>query len=195
MSVIRVVWREVAYKMALTGILKPKYVGEDRKVKAEKFAGVTFKGCYFVCASIYGFRLIQTADYAPAVLGGSGDTKNCWLDWENQPVTEQQKWYYLVSLAYHVQSLVFHCFQTRNDFLDGDMEDVYQHALVTQSLEAVVAARLFESCGPCTGPARQIKARGEKNCFVWQVAWCSTAGPNILAFLQIVFHETDNDEQ
>eukprot|EP00964_Phaeocystis_antarctica_P052642 scaffold30839_cov27-Phaeocystis_antarctica.AAC.1 len=58
-------------------------------------------------------------------------------------------------------------------------------------------SRFAARCGNClkvAGPARD-EARGEKNCFVWQVPTCSTAGPNILAVSQVVFHQTDNDEQ
>jgi ceramide synthetase len=118
MSVVRIIWRKVAYQAAIDWILKEKYTGDVRSMKAEKFASTTFKGAYFLCAAAFGFRQILAADYAPPALGGSGSTKYLWLDWENQTVTEEQKLYHLISLAYHVQSLVFHLFQTRNDFVE-----------------------------------------------------------------------------
>ena len=39
------------------------------------------------------------------------------------------------------------------------------------------------------------EARGEKNCFVWQVPSSQRLPQMYLAIWQIILHETDNDEQ
>ena len=61
--------------------------GEQRRVKAEKFAGVSFKGAYFICAAAFGYYLVTKSEYAPGTVGGSGHTKYCWLNWTEQGIT------------------------------------------------------------------------------------------------------------
>jgi hypothetical protein len=98
---------------------KKAWTPAGRKDRVERFATVCFKFLYFLIITVWGYILLKDQSWFPPILGGSGDVRNCWVDYPFPVPLPSLKEYYMVELAYHVQSLLYHLFMPhRNDFLE-----------------------------------------------------------------------------
>jgi len=92
----------------------------DRSERVDRFGVVMFKFVYFACASAYGLWLLSSEPWFPRGMGGEGSLEALWEGIPNQPSTPGIKFYYMISMAYHLHSLVYHAFiiPKRNDYLE-----------------------------------------------------------------------------
>ena len=78
-----------------------------------------FRLCFFIYTTIYGYITLKSTSWLPPELGGSGVISTAWNGWPYSAITDSVKRYYLLSLSYHVHSLVFHVLTARrNDFIE-----------------------------------------------------------------------------
>jgi hypothetical protein len=56
---------------------------------------------------VWGIKLLRQTSWLPWVLGGTGDTTNCWVGYPFQEPFDGVKEYYLFQLGYHCHSLIF----------------------------------------------------------------------------------------
>ncbi|KAH3743243.1 Ceramide synthase hyl-1 [Pelomyxa schiedti] len=84
---------------------------------------------YYVPATLFGWYALYDKEWVPGVVvpGASGDTRNCWRDlWNQNNDYTSVKMYYMFSLGYALQSLVFLIIRKhRRDFI----EMAFHHAL------------------------------------------------------------------
>jgi len=87
-------------------IRQNEWTEEERKEKISRFADNSFKFLYYSIITFWGWTLIRSTPWCPPILGGSGETKNAWLDYPFQESIPYIKEYYLVQLGYHVHNLL-----------------------------------------------------------------------------------------
>jgi len=113
-------------------ILSPKYVGKERDERAHRFGVCGFKFSYFVFSVCFGYYVFKDADFLPWVLGGSGDTVNCWVNYPYQKLDIPFfKEYYMIQLSYHAHSLIAQLSMIhRTDFLEMVLHHILSIALL-----------------------------------------------------------------
>ncbi|MES1915879.1 MAG: hypothetical protein MHM6MM_007763 [Cercozoa sp. M6MM] len=122
-------------------VLKPKFVGQERQVRAERFATVVFKGIYFALIVTLGVWLFvyggaptvlderadnyvgSPAPWMPASLGGEPDASvefPLLHRWDTRNFAPLVRLYYMIAGGYHLHSLVFHVglVARRSDFYE-----------------------------------------------------------------------------
>jgi hypothetical protein len=116
---VRFVFSPLGNYMLPTLSRKKTWTPAGRQDRVERFATVCFKFLYFLIITTWGYILLKDQSWFPPILGGSGDVQHAWDDFPCPPVLHGLTAYYMIELAYHVQSLVYHLFMPhRNDFLE-----------------------------------------------------------------------------
>ena len=85
-----------------------KYTGKDRHDRAFKMSKYVFKGLYFLFINIFGYLVLKDLDFTPASLFGSGDSTKTFKKYPYVEYAPILKYYYLISLSYHIDSFVSH---------------------------------------------------------------------------------------
>ena len=108
----------------------PKYTGQDRIDRAIKMSKYVYKGLYFVSISLFGFFVLKDLEFTPSSLLGSGDSITTFSKYPYVEYAPILKYYYLISLSYHIDSFVTHITEPpRSDF--GEM---FLHHFLTMCL-------------------------------------------------------------
>lgn len=98
----------LAHKLLMPSAIKRKWSPEVLQDRIERWCTVCFKLLYFVCATAFGFYVLLDAPWMPSSLGGRGTKASVFEDYPFSKPTPLLSEYYLIELAYHVQSLLFH---------------------------------------------------------------------------------------
>eukprot|EP01102_Stenamoeba_stenopodia_P022698 TRINITY_DN9552_c0_g1_i1.p1 TRINITY_DN9552_c0_g1~~TRINITY_DN9552_c0_g1_i1.p1 ORF type:complete len:373 (+),score=68.41 TRINITY_DN9552_c0_g1_i1:136-1254(+) len=133
LSGLRIYLTKTLFARLGEALVNPKYKGEERAERVSRWATVFFKFNFFVIFSYLGYLFLRGKEWVPPSLFGAenGSIENCFTGY---PFGEQVPWlreYYLVSLAYHGHSLLFHLLtKRRNDFLEMLLHHVMAVALI-----------------------------------------------------------------
>eukprot|EP00160_Parvularia_atlantis_P013811 Unigene3081_Nuclearia_a/m.9465 Unigene3081_Nuclearia_a/g.9465 ORF Unigene3081_Nuclearia_a/g.9465 Unigene3081_Nuclearia_a/m.9465 type:complete len:372 (+) Unigene3081_Nuclearia_a:176-1291(+) len=135
MCVLRVVLTQTVFLWFGEYVIDPRFKGDDRVDRVSKFATVFFKFLFFAVYTVVGFYLLLDKEWTMPAMGGSGSIVNAFLGYPFQEQMPYIKEYYLVSLAYHLHSLLFHVFvsKRRNDFLEMLLHHVVAVMLISFS--------------------------------------------------------------
>jgi len=96
-----------------------KYDEKSKADRISRFGTVGAKLCYFLFAGVWGFSVLKDKPWTPPIFGGSGASIECWTELPYHVVPEDVRLYYMISLAYHTHSLIFHVSgERRNDFME-----------------------------------------------------------------------------
>jgi hypothetical protein len=97
---------------------KNKWDPETRFHKVDRFSIVSFKFCFFLFVSIYGYFLLRDKEWVPPIIGGTGDVALTFKE-EMLELDPGVKTYYLIQLGYHTHSFLFQFRMThRADFFE-----------------------------------------------------------------------------
>jgi len=116
-------------------VMSPKYVGKEREERVLRFGVCGFKFMYFVSIVSFGVYTFKNADFLPWVMGGTGDTANCWVNYPYQSIEVPfLKEYYMIQLSYHAHSLIAQISMIhRTDFLEMVLHHLLAIALLAIS--------------------------------------------------------------
>ncbi|CEO98692.1 hypothetical protein PBRA_006806 [Plasmodiophora brassicae] len=126
-------WPSVPIALAMVGVrlfmvrtLRPlgraalpatKWEPEEYAKRVDRVLHVLFKLCYFVIATPVGWYILKDEPWMPPSMGGTGDVIHCWTNFPHHAMPDAIHWYYVVSLGYHLHSLLYQLGSTRrNDF-------------------------------------------------------------------------------
>jgi len=123
------------FQMLGSIVLAPKYVGKEREERVHRFGVCGFKFVYFVSIVAFGVYSFKNADFVPWVMGGEGETANCWVNYPFQSIDVPfLKEYYMIQLSYHAHSLIAQLSMVhRNDFLEMALHHLLAIALLAIS--------------------------------------------------------------
>lgn len=101
--VAQLLWRPLSSPVVRAAIPKKARWSESVwGAKIERCCDAIFKCVYFSALSIWGFALLREEGYTPWVLGGSGDTRNCWTeDSVGQPLRQ----FYMFAFGFHLSEM------------------------------------------------------------------------------------------
>jgi len=104
---------------------KDKWPKLERQERVTRWGHVCVKLLYYIIVTYWGLNLLRKTSWLPWVLGGDGDTKNCWVGYPFQEPFEGVKEYYLFQLGYHCHSLLFlFWLKRRGDFLEMTLHHI-----------------------------------------------------------------------
>mmetsp|Transcript_10993 Transcript_10993/g.12033 ORF Transcript_10993/g.12033 Transcript_10993/m.12033 type:complete len:377 (-) Transcript_10993:684-1814(-) len=100
-------------------ILKPCAESEIRP-RAEKMTTSLFKTLFYIFIVSWAYIMLKDTEFLGSQFGGSGDFKNIWKGFPYHDYPDGTRLYYMVSFAYHAQSLFFHVLisEPRNDYME-----------------------------------------------------------------------------
>jgi len=105
--------------------------------RREKFQHCIFLVVYYVAATLLGWWVLVDKPWVPGIIipGASGDVANCWKNfWTQYNDDFGVRMYYMVSLGYAFQSLVYLIIRKhRRDFLEMALHHALEIALITYS--------------------------------------------------------------
>ena len=108
-----------------------KYEGEELERKIKKCSKGVFKIFYFTFTFFLGWIwVLNETSFNPPLMLGNGELMTVFSDW---PYTEMPKWmkfYYILSLSYYLEDLVYHVFQPPN----SDYFEMILHHIITSML-------------------------------------------------------------
>mmetsp|Transcript_4972 Transcript_4972/g.10893 ORF Transcript_4972/g.10893 Transcript_4972/m.10893 type:complete len:320 (-) Transcript_4972:287-1246(-) len=90
-------------------VKKGKWSEEVYEAKLHRFGSAIFKAVWFGSFSLYTYYIVlKDASWFPPILGGSGDSKNCWSEgYPFQLISEEFRFYYCLATGYHASELLF----------------------------------------------------------------------------------------
>eukprot|EP01105_Mastigella_eilhardi_P006175 TRINITY_DN17785_c0_g1_i1.p1 TRINITY_DN17785_c0_g1~~TRINITY_DN17785_c0_g1_i1.p1 ORF type:complete len:388 (-),score=116.67 TRINITY_DN17785_c0_g1_i1:50-1144(-) len=171
--------RIIAYKLLLVPAatvavkMQPGWDVSQLNQRREKFQHCLFLCFYYAGATAYGWYVLVDKPWVPAAMvpGATGETVNCWRGFWTQTVQPEVLTYYLLSLGYALQSLVYLvCRKHRRDFLEMFLHHSLEISLIAYSYlygymrigTLVLAVHdvgdVFINITRCTNEARYIKS-------------------------------------
>ena len=98
-----------------------RYLNQPTKMK--KFQESLWRFAFYLIMWIYGLNVLYDKSWF-------WETKNCWIDYPKQYVTEDIYWYYTIELGFYFSLLVTQFF----DIKRKDFFQMFLHHVVTISL-------------------------------------------------------------
>ena len=130
--VLSIVFTRV-YRPVAELLVSEKYKGRERQFKVEKMIDCTFKGSYYIFASVLGYVAAKDSYFLSPLLGGKGSTDLMFTDFPYQRLEELLliRNYLIIQLGYHLFSLIQHVFkEPKNDFIEMLLHHIVTVALV-----------------------------------------------------------------
>jgi len=119
---VKFVFLPIGNRLLPTLQQKKTWTEASRQDRINRFGTVCFKLMYFIVVTIAGWKLLSRQCWFPRILGGEGDVREVWSEYPYPPIVPGLKHYYLIQLAYHVQSLIFHLWMPRrNDYIEMNL--------------------------------------------------------------------------
>ena len=108
-----------------------KYQGEELERKIRKCARGVFKIFNFTFIFIFGWIFVlRDTKFWPPIMLGEGELMTVFSDWPYTEMPKFLKFYYIWSLSYYLEDLVFHLFQSPN----SDYFEMILHHIITAML-------------------------------------------------------------
>ncbi|CAE7590273.1 hyl-1 [Symbiodinium natans] len=84
---------------------KPRWSYQVWGAKVTRCCDSIFKCCYYCAMTTWCFALLRDQPYLPRLLGGSGDTRNCWRGYPFQDIPSELCSFYLTAVGYHLSEV------------------------------------------------------------------------------------------
>ena len=108
-----------------------KYQGEELERKIKKCSKGVFKIFYFTFTFILGWIwILRETTFCPTMMLGNGELMTVFSDWPFTEMPKFLKFYYILSLSYYLEDLVYHIFQPPN----SDYFEMILHHIITAML-------------------------------------------------------------
>jgi len=108
-----------------------KYEGDELERKIKKCSRGVFKVYYFTFNFLFGYIFVlRDTKFCPPLMFGDGELMTVFSDWPFTEMPKYLKFYYMWSLSYYLEDLVFHLFQSPN----SDYFEMILHHIITAML-------------------------------------------------------------
>jgi len=108
-----------------------KYEGDELERKIKKCSKGLFKIIYFTFMFLFGWLMVlRDTSFCPPIMWGDGELMTVFSDWPYTVMPKYLKFYYIASLSYYLEDLIFHLFQSPN----SDYFEMILHHVVTAML-------------------------------------------------------------
>ena len=121
------------YRPVAELLVAAKHKGREREFKVSKMIDCTFKGSYYIFASVLGYVAAKDSYYLSPLLGGNGCTDLMFTDFPYQRLEELflVRDYLIIQLGYHLYSFILHVVKKpKNDFIEMLLHHIVTVALV-----------------------------------------------------------------
>lgn len=129
MLVAQLLWRPLFAVVARAMIpKKARWSPAVWGAKVNNCCDSVFKCSYFAAMTIWGWSLLRDEGFMPWVLGGTGDTRNCWTDDPTKPELRQ---FYLTAFGFHLSEVAMLAIDARHpDFWEMLLHHIVSCALI-----------------------------------------------------------------
>ena len=94
-------------------------------MKSKKAAQCIYKAVYFSLSIFWGYFIMKNQNFLPQAMLGSGEFKKGYDDFPYANHAPYLKEYFLITMGYHVGSLIIHFIGTRrNDFIEMGLHHI-----------------------------------------------------------------------
>lgn len=134
LCVLRIVLTQTLFHQLGNLVIDKRFQGVEREERVSRFGVVFFKFIVFVVYTTAGAYLLIGQEWTMPAMGGNGNIVAAFVGYPFQTQMPWIKEYYLINMAYHTHSLLFHLTsKRRNDFMEMLLHHIVAIILISFS--------------------------------------------------------------